>query len=197
MKKLLFDLFPLILFFIAFRYADLYTATAVAIGAGLAQFAWLKLRGHAIEATHWINLTVIILFGGATLLFHNDAFIKWKPTVLYWVFAAVLVGARLLMGRNLMQKLMGGQIQLPDPVWTRLNYAWAGFFTASGALNLYVAFSGQFTEAQWVNFKVFGLMALLIAFVIAQSIWLGRHIQEAPQPSTAANDDAATPESLK
>lgn len=197
MKKLLFDLFPLILFFIAFRYADLYTATAVAIGAGLAQFAWLKLRGHAIEATHWINLTVIILFGGATLLFHNDAFIKWKPTVLYWVFAAVLVGAKLLMGRNLMQKLMGGQIQLPDPVWTRLNYAWAGFFTASGALNLYVAFSGQFTEAQWVNFKVFGLMALLIAFVIAQSIWLGRHIQEAPQSSAAANDDTATPESLK
>lgn len=198
MKKFLFDLFPLILFFITFRYTNnIYHATAVAIAASVVQFGWLKLRGHTIEATHWINLTVIIVFGGATLLFKNDAFIKWKPTVLYWVFAAALIGAKLVTGRNIIQKLMGGQIQLPDAIWTRLNYAWAGFFTASGVLNLYVAFSGQFTEAQWVNFKLFGLTALLIAFVIVQSIWLGRHIQEPSPSSAAANDDNATPESLK
>lgn len=194
MKKLLFDLFPLILFFLAFRYADIYVATAVAIAAGIAQFIWLKVTGKAIEATHWINLSVIVVFGGATLLFHNDAFIKWKPTVLYWLFASILLFSHLVLGRNLMQKLMGGQVQLPAPVWSKLNLAWAGFFLASGALNLYVAFSGQFTESQWVNFKVFGLMVLLILFVIAQSIWLGRHIQE---PAPEALPGAADQESDK
>ena len=181
MKKLLFDLFPLILFFIAFRYADIYTATSVAIAAGIGQIIWLKLRRHAIEATHWINLTVIVLFGGATLIFHNDAFIKWKPTVLYWIFAAVLLAGRYLFGRNIMKRLMGGQIELPAPLWDKLNLGWSLFFVASGALNLYVAFSGRFTEAQWVNFKVFGLMALLLVFVIAQSVWLGRHLKEPHQ----------------
>lgn len=178
MKKLLFDLFPLVLFFAAFRFYDIYTATAVAIVASVAQFIWLKVSGKVIEATHWINLTVIVVFGGATLFFHNDAFIKWKPTVLYWLFASILVGSRLLLGKNLMQKLMGAQISLPAPIWDKLNLAWAGFFALSGALNLYVAFSGHFTESQWVNFKVFGLMALLLLFVVLQSLWLGRYIQE-------------------
>src|SRR5690606_194633 len=95
MKKFLFDLFPLILFFIAFRFADIYTATAVAIAAGVLQFLWLKLRGKTIETMHWINLGVIVVFGGATLFFQNDAFIKWKPTVLYWIFAVALIGSRL------------------------------------------------------------------------------------------------------
>src|SRR5690606_36446910 len=162
MKKFLFDLFPLLLFFAAFKFADIFVATGVAMAAAVAQFVWLKARGKVIEATHWINLTVIVVFGGATLLFHNDAFSKWKPTVLYWLFASILLFSHLVLGRNLMQKLMGGQVQLPAPVWSKLNLAWAGFFLASGALNLYVAFSGQFTESQWVNFKVFGLMALLI-----------------------------------
>jgi intracellular septation protein len=178
MKKLLFDLFPLVLFFAAFRFYDIYTATAVAIVASVAQFIWLKVSGKVIEATHWINLTVIVVFGGATLFFHNDAFIKWKPTVLYWLFASILVGSRLLLGKNLMQKLMGAQISLPAPIWDKLNLAWAAFFALSGALNLYVAFSGHFTESQWVNFKVFGLMALLLLFVVLQSLWLGRYIQE-------------------
>jgi len=178
MKKLLFDLFPLVLFFLAFRFSDIYTATAVAMAAGVAQIAWLKARRKAIEATHWINLSVIVVFGGATLLFHNDAFIKWKPTVLYWLFAGILLGGKWIFGRNLMQRIMGGQIRLADAVWNRLNASWAGFFILSGALNLYVAFSGRFTESQWVNFKVFGLMALMLAFVVAQSIWLGRHIKE-------------------
>ncbi len=178
MKKFLFDLFPLILFFLAFRFYDIYTATAAAMAAGVGQIIWLKLRGKAIEAMHWINLGVIVVFGGATLLLHNDAFIKWKPTVLYWLFAGILLVGRWVFGRNLLQKVMGGQISLDESVWNKLNASWAGFFILSGALNLYVAFSGRFTDAQWVNFKVFGLMALMLVFVIAQSIWLGRHIKE-------------------
>lgn len=182
MKKFLFDLFPLILFFIAFRMSDIFTATAVAIAAGLLQFAWLKLRRKTIEAMHWINLAVIIVFGGATLFFQNDAFIKWKPTVLYWVFATALLGGKWIFKRNIMHKLMGEQIDLPAAAWDRLNFSWAGFFILCGAINLYVAFSGQFTDTQWVNFKVFGLMILMIIFVIAQSIWLSRHMKEDSAP---------------
>lgn len=182
MKKFLFDLFPLILFFGAYRYSDIYTATAVAITASILQIVWLKATRKAIETTHWINLTVIVVFGGATLWLHSDVFIKWKPTVLYWLFAAVLLGARLFMGRNVLKHLMGKQITLEAPIWDRLNIAWASFFVLAGLANVFVAFSGYFTESQWVNFKVFGLMGLLFAFVIAQSLWLGRHIQPA-EPS--------------
>ncbi|MEI2417225.1 septation protein A [Orrella sp. JC864] len=183
MKKFLFDLFPLILFFIAYRYADIYVATGAAMAAGVAQILWLKLRRQPIETMHWINLGVIVFFGGATLLLHDEAFIKWKPTVLYWVFGAVLLGARLFTGRNLLRKLLGAKIQMPDAIWDRFNASWAVFFLAAGVLNLFVAFSGYFSEAQWVNFKVFGLTVLLLAFVVIQSLWLGRHMQS-PGEST-------------
>ncbi|OZI24763.1 septation protein A [Bordetella genomosp. 7] len=187
MKKFLFDLFPLILFFIAYRFADIYAATAVAIAASVAQFIWLRATGKQIEATHWINLSVIVIFGGATLWLQSDVFIKWKPTVLYWLFGGALLGARLLFGRNLMQRLLGKQIELPAPAWEKLNLSWALFFLAAGAINLYVAFSGHFTESQWVNFKVFGLMGLLLVFVIGQSLWLGRHMQQPRQPGSGSD----------
>lgn len=186
MKKFLFDLFPLILFFVAFKFADIYVATGAAIAAAIIQILWLKATGRKIEATHWINVTVIVVFGGATLLFHDDTFIKWKPTVLYWLFAGILLATRWATGRNLMRKLMGEKIVMPDRAWNRLNDSWAAFFLASGAINLWVAFSGRFTEAQWVNFKVFGLMILLILFVVVQSLWLARHIQTEAE---SAQDD--------
>lgn len=178
MKKFLFDLFPLILFFLAFRAFDIYTATAVAMAAALLQIVWLKLRQKVIETTHWINLGVIVVFGSATLFFQNDAFIKWKPTVLYWLFAAVLLVSQILLKRNLMQKLMGAQLVLPSHVWTKLNYSWALFFILSGTINLFVAFSGYFTESQWVSFKVFGSLVLLVIFIIIQSLWLGKYMKD-------------------
>lgn len=188
MKKFLFDLFPLILFFVAFKFSDIYGATAVAIAAGIAQFGWLKLRRKPIEATHWINLTVIILFGGATLLFHNDVFIKWKPTVLYWVFASILLAGKWVFRRNLLEKVMGAQVALPQVAWDKMMFSWAGFFIVSGVLNLYVAFSGQYTEAQWVNFKVFGLMILLLVFVVLQSFWLHRYMDDGASPDARQAD---------
>ncbi|AHV93272.1 septation protein A [Bordetella holmesii] len=178
MKKFLFDLFPLILFFVAYRFADIYAATAVAITAAIAQIIWLKLTGKAIEGMHWINLSVIVIFGGATLWLHSDVFIKWKPTVLYWLFGGALLASRYLFGRNLIRRLLEKQISLTETLWNKLNLTWALFFLLAGGVNLYVAFSGHFSESQWVNFKVFGLMGLLIAFVILQSLWLGRHMQE-------------------
>lgn len=189
MKKFFFDLFPLILFFAAFKYTDdIFVATAVAIGATVVQFVWLKATSKKIEATHWINLTVIVVFGGATLYFQNDLFIKWKPTVLYWLFAAILLGSRLILQRNIMQALMGGQINMPAAIWDRLNASWAGFFLIAGLLNLYVAFSGHFNESQWVNFKVFGLLALLILFVIGQSVWLGKHMAQDAEVTGPSNN---------
>jgi intracellular septation protein len=192
MKKFLFDLFPLILFFVVYRFADIYAATATAVALSIAQIVWLKVTRRAIETTHWINLTVIVLFGGATLLLHDDAFIKWKPTVLYWVFGAVLLGGRMI-GRNPMRKLMGQQIALPEAAWNKLNLSWALFFLAAGFINLYVAFSGRFTEAQWVSFKVFGLMGLLLVFVIGQSVWLSRHMQLDEADSSADGGPGKAP----
>ncbi|ANN68037.1 septation protein A [Bordetella bronchialis] len=177
MKKFLFDLFPLLLFFVAYRYAGIYTATAVAITASILQILWLKLTARPIEGMHWINLAVIVIFGGATLWLHSDVFIKWKPTVLYWLFGGALLIGRWIFKRNLVRRLLDKQIALPDRVWDKLNATWAVFFLLAGAINLYVAFSGHFSEAEWVTFKAFGLMGLMIVFVLAQSLWLGRHLQ--------------------
>lgn len=188
MKKFLFDLFPLLLFFVAYRFADIYVATGVAMIAAVGQIAYIKLTGQKIETMHWINLAVIVVFGGATLWLQNEAFIKWKPTVLYWLFGGILLGSQLIFGKNLLQKLLAGKVELSQAGWRGLNWSWAVFFLFAGALNLFVAFSGMFSESEWVNFKVFGLMGLLIVFVIAQSLWLSKHmIANETQPATEPN----------
>ncbi len=179
--KLLFDLFPLLLFFAAYKFADIYVATGVAMAASVLQIVWLAARRKKIEPMHWINMAIIVVFGGATLFLHDEVFIKWKPTVLYWLFAVVLAGGQLLFKRNFLRSLLGAQIQLPDAVWNRLNLAWVLFFTAVGALNLYVAY-GWPTEI-WVNFKVFGIFGLLLVFVVLQSVYLGRHLHSPDEAS--------------
>jgi len=181
--KLLFDLFPLVLFFAAYKFADIYVATGVAMAASVLQIVWLLVRRRKIEPMHWINLTIIVVFGGATLFLHDEVFIKWKPTVLYWLFAAVLGGGQWLFKRNFLRSMLGAQIQLPDPVWSRLNLAWVTFFAAVGGLNLYVAYNWP-TET-WVSFKVFGIFGLLLVFVVLQSLYLGRHMKSAQEASTA------------
>lgn len=193
MKKFLFDLFPLLLFFVAYRFADIYVATGVAMIAAVGQIAYIKLSGQKIETMHWINLVVIVVFGGATLWLQNEAFIKWKPTVLYWLFGGILLVSQLFFKKNLLQKLLADKVTLSDAGWHSLNWSWAGFFLLAGALNLFVAFSGLFSESAWVNFKVFGLMGLLIVFVIAQSLWLSKHMvtdetESATEPKGQSND---------
>jgi intracellular septation protein len=175
MKKLLFDLFPIILFFVAFKFADIYTATAVAIGATIVQILWLKLRGKHVEVMQWISLGVIVVFGGLTLMLHDEAFIKWKPTILYWLFAAGLLTARL-MGRNLMKTFMGTQMTLPAPVWDRVNQMWILYFLVMGALNIWVAYS--WSTDIWVNFKLFGTLAMTLVFVVLQGVYLSRFLKD-------------------
>ncbi|HLT26464.1 MAG TPA: septation protein A [Zeimonas sp.] len=174
--KLLFDLFPVVLFFVAYKAADIYVATAVAIVASIVQIGWLLARRRPVEGMQWTGLAIIVLFGGMTLLFQDETFIKWKPTVLYGLFALALAGAQLLFGRNLIRSLMSAQIALPAPIWTRLNVVWIGFFVAMAALNLFVAY--RFPTDTWVNFKLFGTTGLTLAFVLAQALYVGRHVQE-------------------
>jgi intracellular septation protein len=174
--KLLFDLFPVILFFAVYQLAGIYAATAVAIVATIVQIGWLKLSGRPVETMQWASLGIIVVFGGMTLLLYDEMFIKWKPTVLYALFALVLLGARLATGRNLIRVMMGKQLTLPDPIWDRLNVAWVVFFAALGALNLWVAYT--FSTDAWVNFKLFGAMGLTFAFVIGQALYVGRYVQD-------------------
>ena len=174
--KLLFDLFPIILFFAAYKLADIYVATGVAIATTIAQIVWLKATRKPVENMQWASLAIIVVFGGMTLVFKDETFIKWKPTVLYGLFAATLLGARLMAGRNLIRSMMGKQMKLPDGVWDRLNLAWVLFFVFLGVLNLFVAY--RFATDTWVNFKLFGTLGLTLAFVVAQALYVGRHVQD-------------------
>jgi len=174
--KFLFDLFPVILFFIAFKVHGIYAATAVAIAASFAQIGWLWLRGRKIDAMLWVSLAIIVVFGSATLLLHDETFIKWKPTVLYWMFALVLSVSALFFRKNLIRSMMGEQIQLPDQAWNKLNFSWAGFFACMGFLNLYVAFN--YPTSTWVDFKLFGGTGLMLAFVIGQGLFLAKYVEQ-------------------
>src|SRR5688572_32900903 len=174
--KFLFDIFPVVLFFAAYKLADIFVATAVAIAATFVQIGWVWFRTRKVEPMLWVSLAVIVVFGGATLLLQNETFIKWKPTVLYWLFAAALWIASLVFKKNLIRAMMEKQMTLPEPVWGRLLASWIAFFTVMGVLNLYVAFN--FSTDAWVNFKLFGGMGLMLIFVFAQAIMLAKHIQE-------------------
>ena len=174
--KFLFDLFPVILFFVAYKFADIYVATGVAIAATFMQIGWVHFRHGKVDKMLWVSLGLITIFGGMTLLLHDPTFIKWKPTILYWLFASVLLGSMLLVKKNLIRVMMEKQVVLPDPVWTRLNLAWVVFFAFMGALNLYVAY--HFSEADWVNFKLFGGMGLMLVFVVAQGLVLAKYMEE-------------------
>ena len=174
--KLLFDLFPVILFFAVFKLYGIYEATAVAIAATFVQIGWVWFRHRKVEPMLWVSLGVITVFGGATLLLQNEAFIKWKPTVLYWLFAAALAVGALVFKKNLIRAMMEKQMALPEPVWGRVLASWIAFFFVMGILNLYVAFN--YSTDTWVNFKLFGGMGLMLAFVCGQAIMLARHIQE-------------------
>ncbi|WP_050874186.1 septation protein A [Comamonas testosteroni] len=185
--KLLIDFFPIILFFVAFKVWGIYTATAVAIVATVAQIAYLRLKTGKIEPMQWMSLGVIVLFGGATLLAHDDNFIKWKPTVLYWLMGGALLIGQLVFKKNLLRSVMGAQLQLPDAIWLKLNWAWTAFFAAMGALNIWVAYN--FDTDTWVNFKLFGGMGLMVVFVIAQAIYMSRYLPQDGTPSAAEAKD--------
>ncbi len=203
--KFLFDLFPVILFFVVFKWgegnaeaaqsfgqqflselvsggqvtitqAPILLATAIAIIATIVQIGYLLARRRKVDGTLWLSFGIIVFFGGATIYFHNESFIKWKPTVLYWCFAAVLLFSQIFLKKNLIRTMMEKQMSLPDGIWRRVNLSWVAFFMTMGLLNLYVAFN--FPTAIWVNFKLFGGMGLMFVFIIVQSLILSKYMKE-------------------
>lgn len=196
--KFFFDLLPVILFFVTYKLAKgspdgavelarpwlgdaisaaqtpILVATAVAILATAGQVLWLMARGKKVDLMLWVSLGIISVFGGATLLFHDPTFIKWKPTVLYWLFAVVLLVASVFFNRNLIRALMQAQMELPASLWAQINGAWIGFFTLMGFVNLYVAYS--YSEEAWVNFKLYGFTGMMLLFVLIQAAWMSRHM---------------------
>lgn len=213
--KLLLDFLPLVLFFGTFKYAEgheewaaafatehlgflvaggqvgkaeapVLLATVVVMFATIAQVLFLKLRGKKVDLMLWISLALVVVMGGATIYFHSETFIKWKPTLLYWAMALVFAGSHLLLGKNLLRKMLGAELVLPDPVWTRLNWAWVSFFTLMGFANLYVAH--EFSTGTWANFKVFGSTGLLVLFMLGQGLYMSRHMVEPPSDGSSAKD---------
>lgn len=174
--KLLFDMFPVVLFFVAFKVYDIYVATAVAMGASFAQIGWLWLRGRKVDNMLWVSVGVITVFGGATLALENETFIQWKSTVLYWLFAGALVIASVGFRKNLVRSMMEQQVTLPEEIWGKLLASWIGFFAAMGVLNLYVAYN--FSTDTWVNFKLFGGIGLMLVFVVLQALMLSKFVHE-------------------
>ena len=172
--KFLFDLFPILLFFVAYKMYDIYVATAVAIGAACVQTGLFWLKHRKFEKMHLITLAILIVFGGLALVLRDPAFIKWKPNVVHWMFGAAFLGSQFIGKRTLVERMMGHAISVPTPVWSRLNWAWILFFISMGLLNIYVAYS--FSEATWVNFKLFGMMGLTLVFVFGQAFYLSRYM---------------------
>jgi intracellular septation protein len=215
--KLLLDFLPLILFFVAFKGAEgnpdlaasfatehfgflvkggtvgpseapVLLATVVVMVATLAQAAILKLRGKKIDLMLWISLALVVVLGGATVWFHNETFIKWKPTGLHWAMALALWISQAWLGKNLIQAMLGKELQLADAIWLNLNRAWVLFFAAMGVINLYVAYN--FSTSAWANFKVFGATGLIVLFTIAQGLYLSKHL---PEAKPEAESDAGKP----
>ena len=174
--KLLFDLFPVVLFFLAYKQYDIYVATGVLMVATAGQITFSWLRHRKVEKLHVVTFVVVLAFGGLTVFLRNPVFIKWKPTIVYGLLALAFLGSQFVGARPLTRALLGTVFELSDGAWRRLNLVWTVFFVAMAALNLIVAY--RFSEDTWVNFKLFGLMGLTLAFVVGQSVVLRQHLVE-------------------
>ena len=173
--KFIFDLFPVLLFFAAYKLAGIFTATAVLIAASAAQVGIYWLVTRKFETMHVITLVLVALFGGATLLFHDAAFIQWKPTIISFLFAAGLLGYRYIADKNLIEGFLGSRMELPSEIWDKMNLAWAVYFAVTAATNAFVILS--FDTATWVDFHTFGMTAITGSFVIGQTFYLARHLR--------------------
>lgn len=172
--KLLFDFLPVLIFFLTFKLYGIYAATVFAILASFLQVSihWLKYK--QFEKMHVITFVLILTLGGATLFFHDPLFIKWKPTGIYWISAIIFLGSQFVGNKTIVQKMMENNITLPTFIWSRLNFAWAVFFVLMGTLNIYIAYN--YETNTWVNFKFFGGLGLTVVFVVIQSVYLAKYI---------------------
>jgi intracellular septation protein len=174
--KLLFDFFPVLLFFIAYKAFDIYVATWVAIVSSTLQVMvfWLKYR--KFETTHLMTFGIILVFGGLTIYLQDEQFIKWKPTVVNWLFGFLFLASQWVGEKTMIQRMMGSNLTMPSAIWRTLNLGWTLFFFLIGGINYYVM--SYFNTDTWVNFKLFGMLGLTFLFVLLQSFYLSRHLPD-------------------
>lgn len=178
--KFLFDFLPVLLFFIIYQvYKDFYLATGVAIAASAVQVGWMWLRHRRVERMHLIGFVLLLVFGGMGILFRDELFLKWKVSIVNWLFGVVFLGSHFIGRKTLIERMMSSAVELPSNIWTRLNMAWSLFFIAVGVVNIYVAYS--FDTDTWVDFKFYGMLGLTLAFVIGQAFYLARYIKTEPE----------------
>ncbi len=174
--KLLLDFLPVIIFFIVYKSTDdIILATAVLIPATLLQMLYTWIKTHKIEMIQLVTLGLVVILGGATVLFQDKTFIQWKPTVVTWLFALAFLGSQFIGNKTIIQRLMDGTIEMPPLVWKQLNIAWIIFYLILGAVNLYVAYT--MSEETWVNFKLFGMLGLTLIFILLQGFYISKHIK--------------------
>jgi len=189
--KLLLDFVIIALFFISYKLYGMYVAVAVAMVGYALQVIIHWLRHRSWDKVQLATLALILLLGGATLLFHNETFFKWKPTVVYWLFAAIFIGNQLLGKEPLIKRLLGKNIQLPENIWLHLSYSWIIFFIGLGILNLIVAY--YYSTDAWVNFKLFGCLGITVVFIVLQALYMGKYSienKEETKDSTLPKSDS-------
>ena len=195
------DFIPLLLFFIVYKIeprivdiaghnltiGGIYSATAMLIISSLVVYGFLFFKQRKLEKSQWLTLIACLVFGSLTLAFHSETFLKWKAPVVNWLFALVFAGSHFIGDKLLIKRIMGHALTLPEAIWTRLNLAWIGFFLFCGAANLFVAFTYQ---SIWVDFKVFGSLGMTVLFLVAQGIYLSRHLHDADAaPTNTKSED--------
>lgn len=171
--KLLFEFFPIVAFFIVYKFFGIYTATAVTMVAYIVQITVFWIKYHRFEKLHLIALASVLVLGGATLLLHDTLFIKWKPTALYWIFSLVFLISQFAGKKTIIERLMNSQITLPSHVWQRLNLSWVIFFGLMGFINLYIAY--HFSTNFWVNFKL-STIGIILVFGLAQAFFMAKYL---------------------
>jgi intracellular septation protein len=179
--KVLFDFLPILFFFLAYKFFDIYVATAVAIASTVAQVAVVWFNTRKVATMQLVTLAIIIVFGGLTLYLKDETFIKWKPTVVNWLFAGAFLVTQFLGHQTAIERMMGSAMILPQQIWRRLNLGWVVFFFSLGCANLYVM--SHFDSDTWVNFKLFGMLGLTVAFIILQSLFLSRYLEKSDNKS--------------
>lgn len=175
MKQLL-EFFPIILFFIAYKTYDIYVATAVMMAATILQVSYSWLRYREVASMQWITLGLVVVMGGLTLYLQDEQFIKWKLSIIEWLFGLAFLGSQFFGEKTFVERMMSASLSLPKPVWKRLNLLWGLFFTSVGFINLYVMFN--FSTDDWVTFKTFGVPGLMVLFIVLQMVYLYKYVPE-------------------
>lgn len=190
----IFEYVPLIIFFVIYKFVDIYWATGALIITSALHILYFIIRKEPVPMRNWVFFGIIAVFGGLTIFLHDDTFLKWKVSIINMFFALALLISNHLFNKNIIKQFLGESLQLPEKIWNRLNFSWAMFFILCSILNLYVAFS--FEQEVWVNFKVFGLTGLTFIFAIGSIISLYKHFPKEEHDNAPISENKSHAESV-